>query len=172
MKPIIFADLWSSYPSEYPYIDPQTGNPPRGYENQCAIKVSTAIYGAGATMKSFKGATVSVKGNKLSVRAEELAGWLKLQPFCGLPRIPQNITGADWQTKIKGKTGIVFFKDYWTRSSNEKIPSGDHIDLWNESKLTPGLASFWRFTLGISSFRLIDLSDLGKSTEILFWEIK
>lgn len=27
-----------------------------------------------------------------------------------------------------GKTGIIFFKDYWRRE-NEKTPSGDHIDL-------------------------------------------
>ena len=35
-----FADLWSAYPSGYPYVDAKTGKPPRGYENQCAIKVN------------------------------------------------------------------------------------------------------------------------------------
>lgn len=168
---IKFADLLANYPSGHPYVDPRTGDPPKGFENQCAIKVSVAIHGAGIEMRSFKGATVNVNGKKLAIRAEELANWLAQQPFCGLPRKPENVTGEDWQKKIKARTGIISFKDYWLRKG-EKSPSGDHIDLWNGSSLSPGWESFYRFTLGFNSFRFFDLFDLGEAREILFWEVK
>ncbi|MDQ0037632.1 hypothetical protein J2W30_005409 [Variovorax boronicumulans] len=168
---IKFADLWVSYPDNAPYVDPKTGEPPKGYEDQCAIKVSAAIIGAGGKMKSFKGATVNVGGEKLAIRAQELSGWLALQPFCGLPKKPENVTGKNWQDKIRGRTGIIVFKDYWLRKG-EKTATGDHVDLWNQSKLTPGWASTYRFTLGFSSSWLFDLSDFANSREILFWEIK
>src|SRR5471032_504039 len=166
-----FADLWQSYPGKLPYLDPKTGKPPLGYENQCAIKVSWAIHGVGVQMKSFKDAAVSVEGKKLAVRAEELATWLKRIPLCGLPAVPLNITGKDWRTKIDGKTGIVFFKDYWRRDG-QKHPTGDHIDLWNKSKLTStgllgSLVTFARFTIGMQSFWGL-YYNLGDSSEILF----
>jgi hypothetical protein len=166
-----FADLWASYPSGYPYVDSKTGDPPEGFDNQCAIKASFAIHGAGVEMKSFRGAAVDVSGRKLAIRAEELSHWLGQQPFCGLPRNPENVTGENWQKSISGRTGIIFFRDYWLRDG-EKSASGDHIDLWNGSSLTSGLESFIRFTIGISSFRPFHLFDLGESKEILFWEIK
>uniref|UniRef100_UPI000D39FEC9 type VI secretion system amidase effector protein Tae4 n=1 Tax=unclassified Variovorax TaxID=663243 RepID=UPI000D39FEC9 len=168
---VTFSALWKSYPGSPPYIDPKTGDPPKGYEDQCAMKTSVAIHGAGIEMKSFNGATVNVNGKKLAIRAEELGSWLAQQPFCGLPRKPENVTGKDWQKTIPKRTGIVFFKDYWLRKG-EKAPSGDHIDLWDGSSLSPGWGSFYRFTLGFRSSWIFDLSDLGESREILFWEIK
>lgn len=175
IEAVKFADLWASYPkTSSPYLDAQ-GKVPTGYENQCAIRVSVALGGVGLTMKSFKGASVSVSGKRAAVRAQELADWLKLQPFCGLPTKPEDVTGAGWQDKIKARTGIVYFKDYWTRPG-EKHPTGDHIDLWNGSRLTAtGTLSqaetFLRFTVGIGSLWRM-YSDLGQSTQILFWEIK
>lgn len=170
-----FSDLWKQYPTKPPYIDKTTGAPPPGYENQCAIKVSWAIHDAGIQMKSFKGASVNVDGKKLAIRAEELATWLKKQPFCGLPASPTIVTGPDWTKKIKGRTGIVFFANYWMRDG-ERQASGDHIDLWNASKLTASglmgsMQSFLRFTANIGAISGL-YSDLGKSTEILFWELK
>jgi hypothetical protein len=115
------------------------------------------------------------------VLATQLADWLKLQPFCGLPKGPENVTGPDWQHKIHGKTGIVYFENYWARNANEKVddkPSGDHIDLWNGSRLTAGGLSFFS-TLGrrmgfnsIGAGTAWGYSDLGRSTEVLFWEVK
>lgn len=171
-----FSDLWKSYPSEQPYVDKKTGKAPHGYENQCAIKVSWAIHGVGVQMKSFNGAAVSVDGKRLSVRAEELARWLKKQPFCGLPSVPAVVTGAEWAKTIKGKTGIVFFANYWQRDGERSRATGDHIDLWNGTRLTASglmgsVQSFLRFTANIGSISGL-YSDLGKSTEILFWEVK
>ena len=100
--------------------------------------------------------------------------WLKLQPFAGLPKA-EDITGPEWQTKIKGRTGIVQFSRYWTRDGeSEDSASGGHIDLWNGSTLTASgfgghITSFFRFSVGISSWWY---SDLGQSKQILFWEVK
>lgn len=100
-----FADLWSSYPGGHPYKDPRTGSAPKGYENQCAINLSAAIHGTGIEMRSFKGATVEVDGRRVAIRAEELAAWLKLQPFCGLPRHPETSPARLGKTRSKGGLG-------------------------------------------------------------------
>lgn len=175
---VTFAKLWESYPSGHPYLNPATGKPPPGYENQCAIKVSMAIHGAGIEMKSFRGAAVKVNRLPAASLAVQLAAWLKLQPFCGLPMQPENVTGPNWQGKIRGRTGIVYFENYWRRAGETRIATGDHIDLWNGSRLT---ATGWSFfsTIG-RRMGLNELgagtdwgySDVGKSTAILFWEIK
>ena len=185
-----FKNLWASYPSSPPYIDPKTGKPPAGYSNQCAIKVSVAIHGAGIEMKSFTPKVigvdakhfgmVTIDGKNTATLASQLATWLKLQPFCGLPQKPENITGADWEKKVNGRTGIVYFSDYWMRETDRAgQPTGDHIDLWNGKRLTASgflgtLATTARF-LGQRSFLPgtdWGYSDLGTSKDILFWEVK
>lgn len=176
-----FVVLWASYPSAYPFVNPKTGKPPPGYENQCAIKVSVAIHGIGVQMKSFRGAAEKVNGLPVALLASQLAAWLKLQPFCGLPKAPENVAGDNWQAKIRGRTGIVHFADYWARNESERAidkPTGDHVDLWNRSRLTATGRSFFSTLgrrLGIGSVgggRAWGYSDLGRSSEILFWEIQ
>jgi hypothetical protein len=178
---VTFATLWAGYPSSPPYVDPKTGKPPPGYSNQCAIKISASVHAAGVEMKSFKGRSkIVLNGKNAAGLAEELAAWLKTQPFCGLPTKPEAVTGADWQTKIKGRTGIVYFADYWKRNTDAKErPTGDHIDLWNGSRLTASgllgtLTTMARF-LGQRSIGAgtdWGYSDLGTSREILFWEVR
>lgn len=172
--PVRFSALWAAYPASKPYVDAKTGKVPEGYENQCAIKVSVALFGAGEKLKSFHGATVSLSGGRAAVRAQELAAWLRKTNIPGIPALPESIAGNDWQSKIKGRKGIIYFADYWLRQG-EKTPSGDHIDLWNGSRLTAsGLEGLFvtvaRFGLGMESGP--GFSDLGKATTILFWEIK
>lgn len=178
VEPVTFAKLWESYPSGHPYIDNKTGEPPKGYENQCAIKVSVAIHGAGIEMKSFKSASVTLNNLKTAVVATQLAEWLKLQPFCGIPKEAENVTGKDWENKIKGRTGIIYFEDYWHRSGETKTATGDHIDLWNGSRLTANATNNLR-RIGVNSIQWLpwpldsrNFSDLAGSKRILFWEIK
>lgn len=174
---VSFVKLWAGYPSDKPYIDAKTGKPPKGFENQCAIKVSVALHAAGIDMKSFNGDHVRIHGKNAAIRAEDLASWLKARHIDGISFAPMNITGEKWQEKINGKTGIVSFKDYWTREGETEINrSGDHIDLWNETQLTASgllgaLTTFARFTIGIRSISHL-YSDLGNSKQILFWEVK
>lgn len=173
---VTFSELWAAYPDqEDPFRDPETGEIPAYADNQCAIRLSVTLHNVGVEMKSFRGGgQIRIDGKRTALRAGEMAQWLKLRPFAGIPA-PRDITGSDWQDKIKGRTGVVFFSGYWARKTDSAgQTTGDHIDLWNGSKLTsPGiggrLASFMRFTVGISSAWY---SDLGKSKQILFWEIK
>ncbi|OAJ57886.1 hypothetical protein A6V36_19990 [Paraburkholderia ginsengiterrae] len=173
---LTFQELWAAYPDEEaPFRDSKTGAVPVYADNQCAIRLSITLHTVGVEMKSFKGeGQIRIDGKRTALRAGEMAQWLKLKPFAGLPS-PADITGPGWQDKIKGRTGIVFFSGYWARNTDRAgQTSGDHIDLWNGSTLTsPGFqgraTSFFRFALGISSAWY---SDLGKSKQILFWDIK
>ena len=172
---VTFSTLWDAYPGSKPYKDAKTGQVPKGYENQCAIKVSVALHSAGVAMKSFRGAAVTLGGKNVAIRATEMAAWLKTQNIDGIAASPTKITGEDWQDTIKGKTGIVYFSDYWAREGEEKTPSGDHIDLWNGSRLTASgfegtVVTLLRFSLGVNAGP--GFSDLGKAKTILFWEVK
>ena len=144
---VTFASLWGHYVTGDPYkpADGDKGD----YSNQCALRMSATFHAVGIKMLSFSQKTVKpvpgaqtlgrvmMGGNPAAVRAYELGEWLKLQPFCGLPKQPENITGADWEAKIKGRTGIVMFHAYWTRAGEAPTSaSGGHIDLWNGSRLT------------------------------------
>ena len=119
-----------------------------------------------------------MNGLKTAVAATQLAAWLKLQPFCGLLKEPENATGQNWQDNITGRSGIIYFENYWRRPGETAAPSGDHIDLWNGSRLT---ATGWSFlsTLGrrvglreVGAGSDWGYSDEGKSTTILFWAVK
>jgi hypothetical protein len=184
LKAVTFAELWANYPSGNPYDDP-------AYSNQCAIRMSVTFHRVGIGMKSFSSrlirpssgqATIGriiLDGKPTATRADELGQWLKLQPFAGLPRV-EDITGPEWQSKVKGRTGIIQFSRYWTRDGEDADnASGGHIDLWNGSRLTisgpaDSFATIGRM-FGMNSLFAgysFGFSDLRNSKQILFWEIK
>jgi hypothetical protein len=153
LRAVTFQELWENYPSDNPYDNP-------AYTNQCAIRLSVALHRVGVEMKSFSSKLVKPRSGQASIgriildgkvtatRANELGEWLKLQPFAGLGRV-ENITGADWLSKVKDRTGIIMFDGYWTRDGeSESNASGGHIDLWNGEKLT-GLGTGMRVSWNI-----------------------
>ncbi len=164
LKALTFQELWSAYPDkEDPFIDLKTGEVPEYADNQCAIRLSITLHNVGIEMKSFRGeGQIRIDGKRTALRAREMADWIKLRPFAGL-RSPEDVTGSDWQTKVKGRTGIVYFSGYWARDTDSHgQTSGDHIDLWNKDTLTsPGpsgrITSFFRFRIGLSSAWYSDL---------------
>lgn len=177
MPAVKFADLWDNYVTGDPYRD-KDGKVPKGYENQCAIRISATFHTVGVKMLSYSqrvlGKDISrvmlSDGKPAAARATDLAKWLKLMPFCGLPEKPENITGKDWLQKVEGRTGIIMFDGYWTRDGEIATgASGGHIDLWNGSKLTgfgTGLRVHWNIVIdGI-------WSDFRNSKNILFFPIK
>ena len=108
VPPVTFARLWDNYVSGNPHDDP-------AYDNQCAIRLSATLHRIGIEMKSFSQSTVKPGAGKASIgrillngkatatRADEMAAWLELQPFCGLPQKPENITGANWEMRVRGR---------------------------------------------------------------------
>ena len=184
LKVVTFAELWANYPSGNPYDNPS-------YTDQCAIRMSVAFHRVGIGMKSFSSRLVHpssgqetigriiLDGKPTATRADELGRWLELQPFAGVPKV-EDITGPEWQSKIKGRTGIIQFSRYWTRDGEDAdSASGGHIDLWNGSRLTisgpiDSIATMGRM-FGMNSLfsgYSFGFSDLRKSKQILFWEIK
>lgn len=127
-----FDSLWKNHPTVESLIDdfPCKKNGSKAFENQCAIRMGVAFGKSGINMDSFKGAKCWYGHNPSHIlRAEELANWLK-SPFSPYKqRIEfEGVNGFD---SIFGKKGIVFFKDYYGPGNQ-----GDHIDLWNGSRLT------------------------------------
>jgi len=172
---VTFQQLWSHYVTGNPHDDP-------AYDNQCAIRLSATLHSIGIEMKSFSQALVKpgpgktsigrilLNGKATATRADEMAAWLKLQPFCGLPAQPENVTGADWEVKVRGRTGIIFFGGYWQRDGEAMGQgSGGHIDLWNGQKMTgfgSGFRARWNIVInGIWSY-------LNAAKIILFSPIK
>lgn len=176
VQAVTFKSLWDNYVTGSPYDDPS-----KTHSNQCAIRMSATLHKVGVEMKSFSQKTVKPEAGKASIgrilldgkatstRANEMASWLRQQPFCGLPKAPEDITGQDWETKVRGRTGIIAFDGYWSRDSDSTgQASGGHIDLWNGSKMTgfgTGVRARWGIVIpGI-------WSDLRKSKTILFFPI-
>lgn len=180
LKVVTFAELWAGYPRLEPCIDPSTGKP--AFEDECAIRLGACLAEVGITNKSFKGEKCWFHGHPSShmLRAKQVAEWLHRRPFAGCPAA-ESVTGKDWQDKVKGRTGIIFFGSYWRRTLKEKDPTGDHIDLWNADRLTPGTQTTLRFDVGISRvwnpLSVIGIgpenlfSNLADAKQILFWEI-
>jgi hypothetical protein len=184
LKAVTFQELWDNYPSGDPYDN-------SAYKDQCAIRMSVTFHRIGVGMKSFSSKLVHplsgqpsigriiLDGKIIATRADELGEWLKLRPFAGLPN-EEDITGPDWATKVKGRTGIIQFSRYWTRDGESTADaSGGHIDLWNGSRLTisgpiDSIAIVGRM-FGVNSVfpgTSFGFSDLRNSKKIRFWEIK
>jgi hypothetical protein len=140
MKPE-FTKLWNNYPTEQSPCD-------KVATNQCAIRMSLALNAEG-TIKINENTYTEPKCAHGHARgAESLAN--HLYTAIGLPVKYTDVQKA--KDKLKGKNGIIFFKDCFVRA-NETAQDGDHIDLWRlgETKgfSDPGNASaqVWFWTL-------------------------
>lgn len=171
MTAIKFETIWKNYPDdETPCRDKKTGNIPPGYENQCAIRVGYALEKSGVSFASFRGGRCpsASKNSGMVASAQDLANWLGPNRFPGCPK-PETYTGKDAFEKIEDRTGIIFLANYWQRPADkEKARTGDHIDLWNGSKMTSAL-SWIRVHLGISWDGY--WSDFRLASKVLFWYI-
>lgn len=116
------SDLWDNYVTGEPYRDAKTGGVSPGFGNQCVIWMSVTLHKVGTEMKSFTSASVLVKpdhqfehilmeGRYTAILADQMGSWLSKHPFCGL-RGMEDITGRDWESGVKGGTGIIIFDSY------------------------------------------------------------
>jgi hypothetical protein len=121
MGTVSFKDLVANYPTTF------IGGGCSSYENQCAIRLSIALRGAGFPLVSYTDPTCSVekKSGEINARgAQSLADYLWRR--WGIPKK----YGRSSQVSITGQTGIVFFKDI----TGFRDGLGDHIDLWDGKK--------------------------------------
>ena len=148
--PLEFQKLWDNHPSNQ---NPADNTPCRkkdgtsAFENQCAIRLSVALDGAGMNMKACTKAKCWYGHGLHVLRAQELADWLALTQQLGNPN---KFKGSDSLTGINGKKGIVFCQDFWGPGN-----TGDHIDLWDGTNMAHGSGSY-----------------CTSSTNVWFWEIK
>ncbi len=146
---VAFKKLWERHPANLGVINPCTTNGNINFENQCAIRMGVCLAKSEILTSSFRGAKCypGHKHNQSHIlRAEELANWMKKQPkYFGNAEIKKNATSSDYSNK----TGIIFLKNFWGAGNQ-----GDHIDLWNGSKMTRGAPEYF-----------------SSAQEVWFWEI-
>lgn len=138
-----FDALWRAYPPE---SAPCQSNGDPNFENQCAIRLGVALQDAGFSLAAFRGARCwHGHGARHTLRAEELAGWLKSKPDdYGPAAIHRNVDAHSFL----GRRGIIFCRNFWGPGNQ-----GDHIDLWKLSIMRTG-----------------DSSYISRSQEVWFWD--
>ncbi|MGI9570542.1 MAG: type VI secretion system amidase effector protein Tae4, partial [Desulfobulbia bacterium] len=190
-----FRELWTNHPLNnsvaYParmlknvtsngVVVKRKGTP--SFPNQCAIRMGVSLRDSGITMSQLGHPRVSwyhPKDRMYVLNAEELAGAIARSNIQGLG--PKEIIRGDdvrsFTSILYGRTGIIFFKDYWYRgrkvpdgnggmkSIKEARATGDHIDVWNGYRTSAKWLIEWFSWLGYSE-------NYGKSREIWFWEVK
>jgi hypothetical protein len=130
MRTIKFKDLWDNYPSDPPCST-------KDFKNQCAIRVGAALAKSGVVTTSLVPGSRHCWHHKHSeghaLAAEELAAGLKKVRIRGIsPAI--EVPGEGFKSKLAGKKGIVFFKDYWMRNADAPDrPTGDHVPIGQDS---------------------------------------
>ena len=153
-----FQTLWNNHPNikgDTPLLDQKV------YANQCAINLSAALIRSQVPLTGFRGALSWQKDKpKYAIRAQELANWFKTS----FPRIPtrfEAVPPKDFAAKLSTRRGIIFFQNYWGPGSQ-----GDHIDLWNGTRLTHWI-SWAQIHARIGSVGIN--SDFRKADAIWFW---
>ena len=166
-----FETLWKNFPDQDKlkkvcFNRQATSSEP--FSDYCAISLSECLIKSGVDVSLLKAKRCwSHTGKKHILLAEEFANALVTQSLPGLA-IRQKVVPGNFQKILDDKTGIIFFKDYWQRGKESFANrSGDHIDLWNKDELT-GSGMFMR---SVYEFFGV-VSDLNKSKEVWFWEIK
>lgn len=190
-----FKNLWRNHPLNnsvgYParmledvtsngVVIKRKGTP--SFPNQCAIRMGVSLRDSGISLGQLGNPRVSwyhPKERMFVLNAEELASAIARSNISGLGAI-QKISGDDvkrFTSILYGRTGIIFFKDYWyrgrripdgnggTKTVKEARATGDHIDVWNGYRTSAKWLIEWFSWLGYSE-------NYGKSREIWFWEVQ
>jgi len=153
----IFDKMWRNHPAlqATPLIQPCTKNGVSNYDDQCVIRLGIAMTGAGISLASYRGAFCwHSHGRKHPLRVEEMKLWLNSEDaaFCptyaGISKRKANGWQNSWHA-YAGRRGIVVFRNFWGASNQ-----GDHVDLWNGSRIAHGSDDYFQ-----------------RSQEIWFWGI-
>lgn len=166
-----FKMLWKNYPNKQVLSSTcfnKQKDSSEPFSDYCAILLSECLIKSGISIASYKGNRCwSHLGPKHILLAEDLAKGLRASPPKEFGQMIE-VNPKSFQKELAGKTGIIFFKDYWPRrNESEQTRSGDHIDLWDKNKIT----SSSMFMRSIYEF-FGALSDLNRSKQVWFWEVK
>ena len=151
-----FATLWLNHPANLspPIIEPCLD--PHGkavFENQCSIRMSVCLVKSGISLSSFKGAFCWFHhGKEHILRAEEQASWLNTPDADFVPSadiIKRSEVGGIHSSQFFARKGILLFRNFWGEHNQ-----GDHIDLWNGTRMTHGTDDYFE-----------------RSEEVWFWDV-
>jgi hypothetical protein len=178
-----FIDLWRGHPINEsvtaPCVAPHDLTNMEGqtvhmgfpvFHNQCAIRLGVALRRAGVSDGQIGGCAscaVHPRGEMHFINASQLANALTHSSIPGIGAV-EKITGteaAHYYPKLFGRTGIIYFQDYWKRSSDTGRATGDHIDLWNGYRSSAKWLLEWFSWVGY-------YSNYANAGEIWFWEVK
>lgn len=126
------------YPKPYNKTPPncQDANPDGTWKwgNQCAIRMSIALSGAGVSLKGYTDPKCS-HGHARGARS--LANWIwRMKLLCP----PEQYTGPDALTikdKIKDRDGLIYFHNLDGEEGN------DHIDLYRNNNTQATYSNLW-----------------------------
>ncbi|KUO57197.1 MAG: hypothetical protein APF80_04225 [Alphaproteobacteria bacterium BRH_c36] len=141
------------------------------YANQCAIRMSVALRRAGVSadqLGSIASCGAHPREEMHYINASQLANAIDRAKIPGFLPV-QKISGeevAKFYPTLFGRTGVIFIKDYWHRSTDRPgSPTGDHIDVWNGYRSSAKFLMEWFSWLGY-------YSNYAEAGEIWFWEVK
>ncbi|MGQ9427664.1 T6SS effector amidase Tae4 family protein [Gilvimarinus sp. F26214L] len=165
-----FEKLWKHFPRSEDIRQRCTNKQKdsnKAFSDYCAINLSECFIRSGIDLSLIRAKRCwSHSGKKHILLAEEFAQGMRTTTLSGFSPM-KKVEPGSFQSALKGKMGVVFFKDYWQRGSETfHNRSGDHIDLWNKDEITSSgmiIRSVYEF-FGV-------VSDLNKSKEIWFWEV-
>ena len=169
-----FNQLWKNHPTIQKETYPcKSTSGKKNFNDQCAIRMGACLAKSGVNTTKIVSKNRHCWQHDVSyghiLAAEELANGLKRCIIPGIQKMDK-FDSSQFQRELNHKQGIIFFKDFWQRTINGKKEifrnrSGDHIDLWNGSRLTD-----WRTWFAISNVFNTG-GAYGKSKEIWFWRV-
>lgn len=164
---VTFKTLWENHPTVTNNVFPCSTNGKPNFPDQCSIRLGTSLALSGADTRTLNVRHCWFHDNSKGhiLRAEELAMALTKTQLSGIGKM-QKIDPPNFQCELRGRSGIIYFKDFWLRSGETLDGrSGDHIDLWDGSRLTK-----WQTWLTISCWLGVRES-YPRSREIWFWSV-
>ncbi len=143
--------------------------------NQCAVRLSVALQRAGLTLSLFRDRKRIHQGEAHEYSAacgfnrEHILGAQELADFLrqiwNAPRVFSGAAANDARAILAGMTGVVFFKDCFTRKTGEQ-KIGDHIDLFDGARYFNEVIAL---SAGGNAGAASDL--FGLATEIWFFHL-
>lgn len=116
-----FSQLLASYPAELAPCD-------QGWSNQCAIRMSIALEGAGFKLTDYKQGPTCKHGHARGAQSLGDYLWSQIRP----PKVSKSTSLG--RSRTHQKTGVIVFKDI----DGFQGGRGDHIDLWNRTGTITG----------------------------------
>lgn len=139
--------------------------------DQSAICLGVAMRRAGVRIEELgtRLQTCGIHDRSLMhiLSASQFAAALRRAKIAGFGAV-ELIAGSDverFQTRIVGRTGVLYVRDYWMRPDDpEGRPTGDLIDLWNGYRTTDSWLMDWMSWAGYTS-------SYEMAREMWFWPV-